>query len=144
MKSIKIYTATVITCAKYAKDVLNNDLSGLAGGGCGGGCGCGGSNSLITIDDLVETFGEMEGYTIEVVNHDTEADKYYKGLDQAFENMGYQVHLDDSSVEYVKSVSPIITVDDEIISMGRLPDDFEIIEAIETNTKLAVTASAGF
>lgn len=32
-KKIQFFDATVITCGKYAKEVLNNDLSGLSGGG---------------------------------------------------------------------------------------------------------------
>ncbi|MCH4887528.1 hypothetical protein EZV73_08090 [Acidaminobacter sp. JC074] len=149
MINIKIYTATVITCAKYALEVLHNDLSGLAGGGCGGsggGCGCsGGASSLMTIEDLEEIFSDMDGYEIEVINHDEQPERYYEGLKKTFDKMGFETVVDNGTVEYIKSAyAPIITVDDIIISMGRVPEDYELIDAIEENTKVPVAASAGF
>lgn len=149
MKKIKIYTATVITCAKYALEVLHNDLSGLAGGGCGGsggGCGCsGGSNSLMTIEDLVEIFEEKQGYEISVINHNEQPETYYEGLRVTFDKMGYDTIVNDETVEYIKSTyKPIITVDDLIIAMGRIPEDYELIEAIEEDSKVPVVTSVGF
>lgn len=147
MSIIKIYTAEVITCAKYALEELGNDLSGLAGGGCGGnggGCGCGGGQSLTTVENLPELL-EDYGHEVSLIKHDDRPEDYYHGLSNTFRKMNYQVLVNDQTVEYIKSTySPIITVDDEIISMGRVPEDYEIIDALENNTKVSVSASSGF
>ena len=92
-KNIKFFTASVITCAKYAKEVLGNDLSGLAGGGCGGsgsGCGCsGGSSSLMTIEDLYDIFTEMDGYDTAHIQYGfpKKYEPYYSQCPEAYQDL---------------------------------------------------------
>ncbi|MCP4180809.1 MAG: hypothetical protein GY756_23865 [bacterium] len=150
MTSIKIqfFKATVITCAKYAYEVLNNDLSRMGGGGCGGrkiqyksndhGSGCSSNNKpILTIDDLYNAFSEMEGFESEIYNHDNEKELYYRKLNDVFEIMELDVAIDDRSVEYQKSLySNIIAIDGDIISMGRIPEVSEIIKAINSGEKI--------
>ncbi len=146
---IKILTSTVVTCAVYAKEVLGNDLSGLAGGGCGGsggGCGCGGgSDSLLTEEDLVDIFNDMDGYTMEVVNHDHQAQAYYDHLLKALANHGVEAAVHDQTVEYIKSTqNPIVIANGSIVAMGRLPENYELIVALETGQTIPVGPAAGF
>ncbi|MCM1991750.1 hypothetical protein [Oceanirhabdus seepicola] len=149
-KKIQFFTATVITCAKYALEELNNDLSNLGSGGCGGsggGCGCGGgsSNSLMTIDSLFDIFSDMDDFEAELYNHDTDKEQYYSNLNAVFNTMGIEAIAQDSTIEYLKSAySPIIAVDGKIIAMGRVPEDFEILDAIDENTQIPVGAPTGF
>jgi len=99
----------------------------------------------MTLEMLYEAFDQMNDFTAEFYNHDIEPVAYYDALTDVFNNMGIKALVNDQTIEYLKSMqSPIIAVDGQIISMGRIPEDFELLDAIDDGEKVTVGAPKGF
>lgn len=144
---IQFFAGTAVPCAVYAEEVLKTDLTILTTiVGCGGrdtgggGCGCsGGPMSLLTLDDLHDIFSDMDDYESEIYNHDTDPNAYYEAMNGVLANMGVKAKVNDSTVEYFKSIkTPIIAVNGEIISMGSIPEDYEIMDAVDNGRKIEI------
>jgi hypothetical protein len=139
-RKIQFFTSEEMTYDKYNENILGKDLFRVLSEDqkkFGEGCGNSVPPSEITIENIFDSFDNMDDIDAEIYDHSIDKISYYKNLNKIFKNMGVEAYIDDDTIEYVKYMyNPIIALDGVIISMGKLPDVFELLDAIEEDYKI--------
>lgn len=135
-RKIQIFTSDSETYDKYWANDLGESLYADPSV-FDEGCGYSVPPSKKTIEDVFDSLDNMDNIDAEIYDYDVDKISYFKNLNNVFKKMGLSVYVDDDSIEYVKSTcSPIIAVDGEIISVGKISEVIDILNSIEGEYKI--------